>query len=57
MVQARPDRFFRPPYVGPSGWIGIYLDGRVSWTEVAGLLEDAHRLRKEKNQRKPGRKR
>lgn len=56
MVQARPDRFFRPPYVGPSGWIGIYLDGRVSWTEVAGLMEDAWRLRKEKTQRKPGRK-
>lgn len=55
MVQARPDRFFRPPYVGPSGWIGIYLDGRVSWREVAGLMEDAYTLRKEKTQRKPGR--
>lgn len=22
MVALEPDRFFRPPYVGPSGWLG-----------------------------------
>src|SRR5215210_1145550 len=26
MIAAAPDRFFKPPYVGPSGWIGVYLD-------------------------------
>jgi predicted DNA-binding protein (MmcQ/YjbR family) len=45
MVRARPERFFVPPYVGPSGWIGIYLDRRVSWREVAELLHDAYVLR------------
>jgi len=45
MVRLRPDRFFVPPYTGPSGWIGIYLDGRVSWREVAELLHDAYMLR------------
>jgi predicted DNA-binding protein (MmcQ/YjbR family) len=45
MVQARPDRFFVPPYVGPSGWIGVYLDGRVPWSQVAALLHDAYELR------------
>lgn len=44
MVGAAPDRFFVPPYVGPSGWVGIYLDGDVDWDEVAGLLEDSYRL-------------
>ncbi len=38
MVRSRPERFFVPPYVGPSGWIGIYLDRRPAWTEVRELL-------------------
>ena len=43
MVQAEADRFFVPPYVGPSGWVGIWLDGRVDWEDLAGLIEDAYR--------------
>ncbi len=31
MVRAAPDRFFVPPYVGPSGWVGVWLDGDVDW--------------------------
>ena len=45
MIRANPERYFAPPYVGPSGWIGIYLDRRVSWASVADLLRDAHQLR------------
>jgi predicted DNA-binding protein (MmcQ/YjbR family) len=44
MVRAAPDRFFVPPYVGPSGWIGVWLDGPVNWTEVADLLHDSYAL-------------
>ncbi|HEX5386604.1 MAG TPA: MmcQ/YjbR family DNA-binding protein [Gemmatimonadales bacterium] len=44
MVKVAPARFFVPPYVGPSGWIGVWLDGRVDWRELAGLLEDSYRL-------------
>jgi hypothetical protein len=44
MVVAAPDRFFVPPYVGPSGWVGIWLDPRTDWDELAGLLADAWRL-------------
>jgi predicted DNA-binding protein (MmcQ/YjbR family) len=44
MVDAGPDRFFVPPYVGPSGWIGAYLDGPTDWAELADLLRDAYRL-------------
>lgn len=47
MLRAAPDRFFVPPYVGPSGWIGVWLDGRdapVDWEELAELLADGHRL-------------
>src|ERR671933_322562 len=44
LVRAAPDRFFVPPYVGPSGWIGVWLDGAVDWGELAELLRDAYAL-------------
>jgi hypothetical protein len=43
MLAAKPTQFYKPPYVGPSGWIGIWLDGTPDWKEVADLLVDAHR--------------
>jgi hypothetical protein len=44
LMKAAPDRFFSPPYVGPSGWVGIWLDQRPKWSEVDLLLRDAYRL-------------
>ena len=41
LVAADPERFFRPPYVGHRGWLGVRLDGTVDWDEVAGIVEDA----------------
>ena len=44
MVRAAPDRFFVPPYVGPSGWVGVWLDRNPDWTEVRDLMCDSYRL-------------
>ena len=44
LVEANPDVFFVPPYVGPSGWIGVEVDGDIDWGVVEGLLEDGYRL-------------
>lgn len=44
IVRADPERFFVPPYVGPSGWVGIRLDRAPDWKTVAELLRDAWRL-------------
>ena len=44
LVRSAPARFFVPPYVGPSGWVGVWLDGAVDWDEVAELLRDAYRM-------------
>ena len=41
LVAADPVRFFRPPYVGHRGWLGVMLDGDVDWDEVEGIVEDA----------------
>jgi hypothetical protein len=39
-----PDRFFRPPYVGGRGWIGVRLDRDPDWAEIAELCQDAYRV-------------
>ncbi len=44
MIQAAPDRFFVPPYVGPFGWVGIWLDRKTDWKELKELLRDGYRL-------------
>lgn len=43
LVETDPERFFVPPYMGPSGWIGVNLRGGVDWAEVENLVEDAYR--------------
>ena len=44
MIEAEPTRFFRPPYVGHRGWLGLRLDVAPDWEEVAGVVEEAYRL-------------
>ena len=44
LVALDPETFFVPPYVGPSGWIGIRLDGDVDWGLVTDLLEEGYRM-------------
>ena len=45
LIDLEPDRFYRPAYVGPSGWIGVRLDRDVDWDEIKGIVEDAYRLK------------
>ena len=37
------ERFFRPPYVGARGWVGVRIDGRPDWKVVASLVQQAYR--------------
>ena len=43
-VAMDPETFFVPPYVGPSGWVGMRLDRGADWEMVASLLEDGYRM-------------
>jgi hypothetical protein len=45
VLRARPDRYFKPPYVGPSGWIGAWLDKSPPWAEIEELIRDGWRRR------------
>ena len=44
MIFTDPERFFRPPYVGPRGWVGVRIDGKVDWSVVAALVAQAYGL-------------
>jgi hypothetical protein len=41
LIEADPARFFRPPYVGPSGWVGVVLDTKPDWKMVQSLVHDS----------------
>lgn len=43
LVAHEPERFFRPPYVGHRGWIGLRLDVDPDWKEVAAVVVEAYR--------------
>jgi hypothetical protein len=42
LIGADPERFFRPPYVGVRGWLGVYLDVPQDWDEISVLVRDAY---------------
>jgi hypothetical protein len=48
LIAEDPARFFRPPYVGHRGWIGVRLEGdglpEPDWDELAEIVRDAYRL-------------
>jgi hypothetical protein len=45
LVSSDPERFYVPPYVGPSGWVGIRFDLKeADWDEVADLIEQGYRM-------------
>lgn len=43
LIESSPKKFFKPPYVGVRGWIGVELD-RVSDEELDFLVRQAWRL-------------
>jgi hypothetical protein len=56
LVTQSPDRYFKPPYVGPSGWVGVWLDRRPRWTEVALRLRHAYELALPERPSKPAKR-
>ncbi len=40
-----PERVHVPAYLGPRGWIGLWIDlPRIDWDEVQSIIVDAYRL-------------
>lgn len=44
LIDIDSERFYRPPYVGYRGWVGVNLDvDPVDWDMIASIVEDAYR--------------
>jgi len=43
LIESDSKRYFRPPYVGSSGWVGVVLEKRPDWGIVGWLVEQAFR--------------
>jgi hypothetical protein len=43
LLAQNPEQFFRPPYVGHRGWVGVRIDREPDWDEVAEIVRDAYR--------------
>ncbi len=44
LMESDPERFFRPPYLGPKGWVGMHLDKSPDWDEAAFMLRRSFML-------------
>jgi hypothetical protein len=43
LIAQNPEQYFRPPYVGHRGWIGVRIDRGPDWAEIAEIVRDAYR--------------
>ena len=43
LIAEDPGRYFKPPYVGGRGWVGVWLDRTVDWDALGDLVVDAYR--------------
>jgi hypothetical protein len=43
MVEAEPERYYRPAYVGHRGWLGLRLDVDRDDDELAQVITEAYR--------------
>lgn len=44
LIASAPDQFFRPPYVGGRGWVGVRLDRKPDWALIERLCAEAYRV-------------
>lgn len=42
LVRSDPEHFFRPPYVGHRGWVGVTLDTDPDWETVERIIRDGY---------------
>ena len=44
LIAADPARFYKPAYVGPNGWVAVFLDKKPPWPIIKDLLADGYQL-------------
>ena len=56
-VASDPESYFVPPYVGPSGWIGVRLDRGLNASTIESRIQAAHAAAREAAAARRGRSR
>jgi len=51
LVGSDPKRFFVPPYMGKQGWVGVRIDYKVKWDQLAAILRDGYLMSAPKKSR------
>ena len=44
LIQSEPEKFFRPPYVGQHGWVGLWLDIELDWEFARHLIIQSYQM-------------
>jgi hypothetical protein len=57
LVEHDAEVFFVPPYVGPSGWVGVRLDRAAPWPMIAEVIEQAYQTIRERCRPSPATRR
>ncbi len=50
LVASEPARWFRPPYVGSKGWVGVWLNDATPWPDVLDQIEESWEMTASKTQ-------
>jgi predicted DNA-binding protein (MmcQ/YjbR family) len=44
LINSDPARFFKPPYMGHKGWVGVRLQGKADWDHITAILKDGYEM-------------
>jgi hypothetical protein len=44
LIDSDPQRFFKPPYMGAKGWVGVRLEGKADWGHITAILKDGYEM-------------
>lgn len=52
LLDLSPEQFFKPPYLGPSGWIGVHLNRGVRAEQLKAIITGGHAMNAPKPKRR-----
>ena len=44
LISSDSKRFFKPPYMGHKGWVGVRIDGKLDWEQLTAILKDGYEI-------------
>ena len=44
LINSDSKRFFRPPYMGHKGWVGVRIDSKPDWEQLTEILKDGYEM-------------